>query len=109
LSWLACGSREWYASSCGLGDPPEAVKAATAQFLAEADKLQLFLNEHCNRNPEAQTMQCELVVAFQIFCDERVSGEDLARRMAIKGYTRKKDNGQPRQFYYPGIECTYAT
>jgi phage/plasmid-associated DNA primase len=108
LSWLARGSRDWYKSHCGLGDPPTPVKLATAEFLAEADKLPVFLNVHCIMEPAAQTTQYELIVAFQQFSNERVSAEDLARRMAAKGFTRRKNNGQPRQFYYPGLECTYA-
>jgi phage/plasmid-associated DNA primase len=108
LSWLARGSCNWYHSFSGLGDSPLAVKVATTEFLAKANRLQVFLNEHCLLDPAAERMQYELLVAVSRFRNERVIAEDLARRTGSKGFARRKNNSQPRQFYYPGIECTYA-
>jgi phage/plasmid-associated DNA primase len=108
LAWLARGSCAWYGSFVGLGNASDAVIASTIEYLVEVDKLQCFFDAHCNVDLEAIMRQCNLLAAFQVFCGERVSGEDLVRRMATKGYERKKDNGQHKQFYYQGLECVYA-
>lgn len=57
LSWIARGSIEWYASANGLGSPPEAVRNATLEYLSEADKLQLFLDQHCEFGEEHSTLE----------------------------------------------------
>ncbi|GAQ92595.1 hypothetical protein KFL_010650020 [Klebsormidium nitens] len=109
LTWLARGSVEWYASAEGLGSPPKAVKDATDEYLREADKLQLFIDQHCEVGEGLSTLQAEFAACFRQYSSERISNEELMRRMATKGFKRAKNNDSPRQFYYPRIRCSYTT
>lgn len=109
LTWLARGSVEWYASAEGLGSPPKAVKDATGEYLREADKLQLFIDQHCEVGEGLLTLQAEFAACFRQYSFERISNEELMRRMATKGFKRAKNNDSPRQFYYPRIRCSYTT
>eukprot|EP00243_Klebsormidium_subtile_P007491 TRINITY_DN332_c0_g3_i1.p1 TRINITY_DN332_c0_g3~~TRINITY_DN332_c0_g3_i1.p1 ORF type:complete len:263 (-),score=45.62 TRINITY_DN332_c0_g3_i1:158-946(-) len=109
LSWLARGSEEWYASADGLGSPPKAVQDATDEYLREADKLQLFIDQHCEVGERLSTLQAEFAACYGQFSSERISYEELKKRMDTKGFKRAKNNDSPRQFYYPGIRCSYTT
>ncbi|GAQ84945.1 hypothetical protein KFL_002130220 [Klebsormidium nitens] len=107
LSWLARGSVEWYTSTDGLGRPPQAVQSATREYVTEADKLQLFLDQHCAFGEGLSILQAEFATLYREFSSERVSNEELARRMEKQGFKRLK-NGTPRQLYYPKIRCEYT-
>jgi putative DNA primase/helicase len=108
LSWIARGSVEWYSSADGLGPPPQAMKDATHEYLSDADKLQLFLDQHCKVGEGLSTLQINFATLYREFSSERVSNEDLARRMEKKGFKRLKNNESPRQLYYPKIKCEYV-
>ncbi|GAQ92895.1 hypothetical protein KFL_011860020 [Klebsormidium nitens] len=108
LSWLARGSVEWYDSAEGLGSPPKAVKDATDEYLREADKLQMFIDQHCEVGEGLSTLQAEFAACYGQYSSKRISYEELRRRMDTKGFKRAKNNDSPRQFYYPGIRCSYA-
>lgn len=108
LSWIARGSTEWYGSPNGLGAPPQAVKSATREYVSEADKLQLFTDQHCEVGEGLSTLQTEFATLYREFSSERTSNEELARRMEKKGFKRLKNNESPRQFYYPKIKCEYT-
>lgn len=64
LSWIARGSREWYGSEDGLGPPPEAVRNATREYVSEADKLQLFIDQHCEIGEGHLTLQTILLICM---------------------------------------------
>ncbi|GAQ93541.1 hypothetical protein KFL_016340010, partial [Klebsormidium nitens] len=108
LSWLARGSVEWYTSTDGLGRPPQAVQSATCEYVSEADKLQLFLDQHCVSGEGLSILQAEFANLYRGFSSERISNEELARRMEKKGFKRLKNNETPRQLYYPKIKCEYT-
>jgi putative DNA primase/helicase len=108
LSWIARGSVEWYSSAKGLGPPSQAVKDATREYVSEADKLQNFLDHHCEVGEGFSTLQIEFATLYREFSSERFSNEELARRMEKKGFKRLKNNESPRQLYYPKIKCEYV-
>lgn len=108
LSWIARGTREWYASKDGLGPPPEAVRIATREYGSEADKLPLFIDQHCEIGEGLLTLQTLFIDLYRQFSSEMISKEELSRRMEKKGFKRLKNNETPRQFYCPGILCTYT-
>jgi putative DNA primase/helicase len=108
LSWLARGSTEWYASDDGLGPPPEAERNASREYVSEADKLQLFIDQHCELGEGLSTLQADFAFCYRQFSSENISYEQLAARMQKKGFKRAKNNNQPCQFYYPDISCSYA-
>ncbi|GAQ92371.1 hypothetical protein KFL_009960010, partial [Klebsormidium nitens] len=87
---------------------PKAVRDATDEYVREADKLQLFLDQHCERGEGLSTLQIEFATLYREFASERLSNEELARRMDKKGFRRLKNNESPRQFFYPGIKCSYT-
>ncbi|GAQ91604.1 hypothetical protein KFL_008160040 [Klebsormidium nitens] len=107
LSWIARGSVEWYASANGLGFPPEAVRNATREYLSEMDKLQLFLDQHCEFGEGHSTLENDFVGLYNSFSSEAVSKEQLKRRMERKRFKRLRNNDSPWQYYYPGIKCNY--
>lgn len=107
LSWIARGSVEWYASANGLGSPPEAVRNATREYLSEADKLQLFIDQHCEFGEEHSTLENDFVGLYNSFSSESNSKEQLKKRMEQKRFKRLRNNESPRQYYYPGIKCHY--
>jgi hypothetical protein len=74
----------------------------------ERDDLQTFLDTQCRRREGARTLQADFLATFRRFCNQDVAAEEVARLMGLKGFARRKNNSRPRQFYYPGIECTYA-
>jgi putative DNA primase/helicase len=106
LSWLARSSREWYEG--GFDSIPKAVWDATREYVSESDKLQLFLDQHCEIGDGFSTLQAEIAAFYRDFSSKKISNEELARRMVKKGFKRAKNNDSPRQFYNPRIKCEYA-
>lgn len=64
----------------GLQDPEE-VKAATAEYRSEQDRLAEFLSEHCEVNREYRCKAGDLYGAYKSWCD--ASGERLLSAIAF--------------------------
>ena len=71
LQWMIDGAREYLAAGGSLDDIiPEAVRAATAQYRANEDWLQPFLNECCVFD-SGQAQAVELYSEYQAFASMR--------------------------------------
>lgn len=82
---------------------PLSVSVARILNRPEQDQLQAFLERRCRMQSDVRTLQTDMLQAFRTFCRQEVSAEEFARQMALKGFLRKKDNNQPRRFYYEGV------
>ncbi len=68
LKWIVDGCLAWQRE--GL-NPPEAVRAATAQFRGESDTIGRFLSQRCTtRIPSAVVSATDLYRAFEAWCRE---------------------------------------
>lgn len=90
LKWMIQGALEWQAN--GLG-PPKAVLAATAKYLEAEDALAAWLDEKCERDPNAWTSSTALFRSWSAWAD--AAGEIIGSQKALtakletKGFTKK--------------------
>lgn len=93
LAWLVAGYREWTAR--GLAEPETVVKA-TADYRAESDALNRFLDHRAIVNPNATIRSSDLFAAWCKWC--ATEGEDHGTQKAFttalqnKGYDTRRTN-----------------
>ncbi|MDE2453263.1 MAG: hypothetical protein KGL43_06690, partial [Burkholderiales bacterium] len=104
LNWIIGGTRAWLDSGLAV---PESVRAASAEYLAEHDDLQLWLDECCEREGEAKAS--DLYASFSMW--KKARGEHApsmtawgSRLTTVPGVGRRHSNG----IRYTGVRLTYS-
>jgi putative DNA primase/helicase len=92
LAWLVAGYNDW--AEYGMDDPAEVI-AATADYRAESDALNRFLDERCMTGPNFQVGSSELFAAWCAWCEheseERGTQTAFAKALQGKGFDNFKD------------------
>jgi putative DNA primase/helicase len=95
LAWLVRGCLQWQVDG-GL-NPPEKVKAATAEYQKEEDLLAGFIEDCCETDPQYKTKSKELYDAFFLWFEEkagkRVPVQKTFGKLMGKKFDRCKSNG----------------
>lgn len=93
LAWAVRGARRYLAE--GLGTC-RAVADATAEYREASDTLAAFLDEACERDPDAWCATAALFTAFKAWCDangERARSKiALGRDLTDRGFTQETRN-----------------
>lgn len=102
LAWAVNGCIEW--QSQGL-NPPDSIKAATADYRAEMDILSSFIEDKCNCQSSERVAVGDLYEAFKKWsdfaCQETVGKKIFGNLMRQKGFIQSK-SGSNR--YWNGIK-----
>jgi putative DNA primase/helicase len=99
LAWGVRGCLGWQRD--GLAEP-EDVRAATAQYRAEQDVIQAFIDGCCFVNDQARIRTSALFEAYQRWSGDRVmTATDFRSRMKSKGFESKRSTGG--NWFYHGI------
>ena len=102
LAWAVRGCCEW--QSHGL-NPPDSIKAATAEYRAEMDLLESFIDDKCIRQSSEKGAVGDLYEAYKKWsddvCQETVGKKIFGNLMRQKGFTQSK-SGSNR--YWNGIK-----
>jgi putative DNA primase/helicase len=89
LAWAVEGCRRWQKDGLVI---PDAIDMATADFRADNDPLQSFLEEGCIR--QSRTNKAEFYEAFQRFCNNNAqrtpTPKEVSESMKKKGFKEKK-------------------
>lgn len=84
LSWIIQGARQYLRS--GLGDIPDAIQRATAEYKAGEDLYAQFIEDECEVHPEYSDSSRNLFRAWGAWCRENgISQEDKGQ---VTGFTR---------------------
>lgn len=67
LAWIVEGARRWYASGKAVAQQPEEVKADTAAWRAETDRIHGFLEEYVEFDPQAKVTSADLYEQFTVY------------------------------------------
>ena len=98
LEWAIEGAVEW--GMTGL-QPPEAVRAATNEYLATEDALAQWIEDRCNSGPDFRAATSVLYSSWKSWCEE--TGEYLcnmkrfAQNLQAHAYTRTRIGGTGRK------------
>lgn len=99
LRWMVEGCARWQRE--GLGEPDE-VKAATAGYRSEQDRLQEFISSHFVPQQGCRVRISDATTKYTLWCmqnkEPRMSGQAFGRAMVEKGFQRD-DNKK----YYLGL------
>jgi len=91
LSWMVEGCLAW---RDGL-NPPDIVKAATAEYLEAEDAMSCWLEEKCDRGPHARETSTDLFVSWKNWADAAGESSGTQRRFSQKledrGFEKIKD------------------
>ncbi len=91
LAWAVQGCLAWQRD--GLR-PPAAIRQATAEYRADMDPLQDFLDERCELDGDGWVVTATLREAYERFCeangDRPLQGKAFAARLLGRGFTRGK-------------------
>jgi putative DNA primase/helicase len=102
LAWAVRGCYEW--QSHGL-NPPDSIKAATAEYRAEMDLLESFIDDKCIRQSSDKVAVGDLYEDYKKWsddaCQETVGKKIFGNLMRQKGFTQSK-SGNMR--YWNGIK-----
>src|SRR5262249_30471040 len=99
LAWAVRGCLEWQRD--GL-DEPEEVRAATAEYRAEQDTVQGFLDDYCLLHRDARTKASALHQAYVNWSgDKTTTQREFGDRLREKGYESKRGGGGP--YFWHGI------
>jgi putative DNA primase/helicase len=77
LRWMLEGANRWYADGLGM---PEAVKAATATYRSEMDRLSDFLADCCVVGPEYTVKSKALFDLYRNWCSENGEKHPLTHK-----------------------------
>jgi putative DNA primase/helicase len=92
LCWAMHGLADWRRS--GLA-PPATIVQATSEYRSEQDVLQLFIDERCIVDPEAQTSATELYAAYKAWCEaggeSTVCKRDLGLALQERGFQSRRN------------------
>jgi putative DNA primase/helicase len=79
LAWMIGGCLQWQRH--GL-NPPKAVLAATAEYLEGEDALLAWIDEDCERDPQAHAKTSDLYESFRRWADRNGEHAGSAKRFA---------------------------
>jgi putative DNA primase/helicase len=83
-------------------DPPEAVKAATADYRQDMDVIGRWIEDCCDLDPGAKEPTSSLYTSHSIWANVEfgwvVSSARFARELADRGFRKEKGTG--------GVRCT---
>jgi phage/plasmid-associated DNA primase len=108
MSLLARSSVEYYQE--GLGEDPPAVVEATGAYFDDCDKLQQFLDKHCEIGAGFETLEGDFYLDYRAFSNEPITKEALMNRMKSKGHRRSAkplNVYNKRELYYPRIKSIF--
>ena len=92
LAWMVDGCLGWQRD--GL-EPPQAVRDATAQYLESEDALTSWIEEKCDRNPQAKETSTDLFLSWKNWADAASEPSGTQRRFSQKleerGFQKIKD------------------
>jgi putative DNA primase/helicase len=90
MAWMVAGCLEWQRR--GLS-PPEVVTRATDSYLDEQDTVARWLDEMCERDPNAFTLVHELYTSWDTWADSmglfRMDGKRFSQRLEAMGFVRE--------------------
>jgi putative DNA primase/helicase len=99
LAWAVAGCLDWQES--GLGEPRE-VSEATAEYRAEEDNVQQFLDQCCRLHADAKTQSSKLLEAYHEWSGEKfVTARAFRKRLNARGFMSKQGTGG--RYYWHGI------
>ena len=97
LRWIVAGAAEW--ARDGLGELPEVIKTATAEYRNEEDTLKLFTDDCCQVGDNCRARSDSLYTEYQKWAERK--GEKYPwtdklffRRLTDAGYTASKESGK---------------
>ena len=97
LEWMIEGAVEWGME--GL-NPPERVRAATAEYLSAEDAMALWIEDRCLEGPDFKTCTSELFGSWKAWCDmasERAgSMKRFSQNLEGRGYHKTRIGGSGR-------------
>lgn len=103
LAWIVRGCYAWQKD--GLTYMPETVKHATADYQAEMDKLQTFIDERCTVEKFERCLFGDLYATYVQYCKSIgefiIDKREFKERLERKQYTVK--NGAQNRLYVLGI------
>jgi putative DNA primase/helicase len=103
LAWLVRGALAW--QKAGRLDPPETVRAATAEYRRDSDPLTTFFEACCEITPKAREQAGPLYNAFKQWCASTELPKE--RRLSSVNFTRKVRSifavEEGRHTYFIGI------
>jgi putative DNA primase/helicase len=94
LAWLVQGCMHWYRQ--GHLEPPKAVTEATDAYRNEMDMVARFIEECCEKSPNAVVGATELYQVYKQWCDE--NGERYEKQTTFgaqlveKGFAKEKSS-----------------
>ena len=89
LRWVVLGAVEWYKTKDLKRNAPKQVKAFTRKYLVSQDKLQEFIDLHCEIGDNYFLPYCDLVTQLSDFThDDRIDSKVVATAMVSKGFTK---------------------
>jgi len=102
LNWCLVGCQQW--QQHGLADPPE-VKAATAGYRTEQDRMGEFLSDRCCIGADYRIKKGELYGTYKTWCEaqgeRQINATAFGMALAERGIT--SDSGRR---WYIGIALT---
>jgi len=81
LAWMIEGCLEWQRE--GL-QPPAAVRDATAEYLAAEDALSSWMDDKCDRNPQAKETSTDLFISWKNWADAAGEPSGAQKRFSQK-------------------------
>jgi putative DNA primase/helicase len=99
LAWAAAGCREFLEH--GL-QPPEVVKAATAEYRSDSDVLGAFITEACHSDPASTSPIGTLYAAYQAWCvesgDRPMTKKTMGSRLEERGFEPHRGTAGVRRY-----------
>lgn len=106
LNWIVKGAMAWSVDGLAV---PEAVRAASAEYMADHDDLALWMCDCCRRQGQGQGKAADLYTSFALW--KKARGEHAtsatawgSRLTSIPGITKRRSNG----VIYEGLSLTAA-
>ena len=98
LQWICEGARRFWEQGCRMGDRPDAVTAATDEYLTSEDKVAQFLADCCRADVNRDTPSNKLYEVYTRWCEtagvRTMSNRDLKKALESRGHvSRRKKNG----------------
>jgi len=105
LNWALRGCLDW--QRYGLGEPDE-VRQATAEYQAEQDTVQGFIDECCHVHAEAKAQSSALLAAFITWSgDKLMTAPAFRKRMKDKGFQSTEGTGG--RYFWRGLALKQDT
>lgn len=89
LRFLVDGAMEWYAHGALKRDAPDKVKKFTKQYLNDQDDIDKFIEAKLIVGEKLREPSLNVLAAYNAMFDKQISSEDLAAKLATKGFRKK--------------------